>query len=52
MSQHETCDDDECDTCNPIRSADIDICSDCGEHATFRENTGSDCCGARMYMPD
>ena len=30
---------------------DIDICSECGEHAEFDEN-GSNCCGAGAYDTD
>jgi hypothetical protein len=31
---------------------DFDICRDCGEHAAFCEECGSECCGAPAYMPD
>lgn len=31
---------------------DIDICSECGEHAGFTEDEGSDCCGAAEYDTD
>lgn len=31
---------------------DIDICSECGEHAEFSEEEGSNCCGASPYDTD
>ena len=31
--------------------SDIDICSECGEHAEFNED-GSECCGARPVNTD
>jgi hypothetical protein len=31
---------------------DIDICSACGEHAEFDDETGSNCCGAEAYDSD
>lgn len=30
---------------------DIDICSECGEHAEFNED-GSECCGAKPINTD
>lgn len=31
---------------------DIDICSDCGEHASFDEEGVSECCGCAPYSTD
>ena len=31
---------------------DCDICPDCGEHASFCEECGSECCGAGGYDTD
>lgn len=38
-----------------MREPDIDICSDCGEHAEFEETEKgcqSVCCGAKPYDTD
>jgi hypothetical protein len=35
-----------------FEETDCDICRDCKEHAAFCETCGSECCGARAYMPD
>lgn len=43
--EHETCDDSECDECNPVIEDDV-ICQRCGEHSEMREETGTECCGA------
>lgn len=37
--------------CAGHRQPDMDICSECGEHADFDEN-GSNCCGAKPYDTD
>jgi len=34
-----------------MNQPEIDICSECGEHAEFDEN-GSNCCGASPIDPD
>lgn len=46
------CNDSECDECNPIVDDDSGICSACKEHTEFRDNTGSECCGASPYHYD
>jgi hypothetical protein len=47
MSNH---DEHECDT---EGSVDIDVCQDCGEHASFCSECGlSDCCGASEHYTD
>lgn len=35
----------------PFPQPDIDICSECGEHAQWDE-WGSNCCGAKPYNTD
>jgi len=44
-----SCDDMECDECNPVTEEDV-ICARCKEHSEMREQTGTDCCGAGSYF--